>query len=374
MTPRLKVVVFDASFGGGHRECAAAIEEYYRRHRADEVDVTTLDFFETFAPNLNVLARFAFQQSTEFFPSHAGTFEEMAREMSSNPVVEEFASGGLDRVRGYLESERPDAVLSTFSVAGGLVAEVRPPSLSVAATLIVDLDPRRAWLHPSTDIHFVANEESREALVLRGVGWENVVVSGVPVDEVFAEDASRSECRKGLGLAERFTLLLTPGRRSPSDTIDLAERAVALGIQVVLATGGDHRLSRRVRESHIENGMLKVPDPAEDMHRMMKAADVMVGTAGEAALFEALAVGVPIVISEPVPVQEVCNVDFLVNYGAALLSRDDDDVLERLRFLSAHPSRLERMASDARSLGRPSAVQAVCERIVAAARVGPHGG
>ena len=85
---------------------------------------------------------------------------------------------------------------------------------------------------------------------------------------------------------------------------------------------------------------------------MMRAADVLVGKAGGLTVSEALAVGLPLIIYNPVPGQELYNVDFLVNYGAGLLARDEDDVVEKVRFLSTHP---ERLHADGRRTRRCSA-------------------
>jgi UDP-N-acetylglucosamine:LPS N-acetylglucosamine transferase len=51
-----------------------------------------------------------------------------------------------------------------------------------------------------------------------------------------------------------------------------------------------------------------------------------------------------------------------------MLSRDEDDVVEKVRFLSTHPERLQQMALNSSTLGKPAAAQAVCERVLAALR------
>ncbi len=99
---------------------------------------------------------------------------------------------------------------------------------------------------------------------------------------------------------------------------------------------------------------------------MMKAADLLVGKAGGLTVSEALAMRLPLMIHNPVPGQEIYNVDFIVNYGAGLLARDEEDVVEKVRFLSTHPKRLDQMTENAGSIGKPAAAQTVCERVRAA--------
>ena len=94
----------------------------------------------------------------------------------------------------------------------------------------------------------------------------------------------------------------------------------------------------------------------------------MVGKAGGLTVSEALAMGLPLIIFNPVPGQELFNVDFLVNYGAGLQARDEGDVVEKVRFLSTHPDRLQQMAANAGQLGKPAAAASVCERVLAAIR------
>ena len=364
MASPAKIIVFSASFGGGHRGCAEAIKGYYRRHHSSKVEVEVVDFFETFAPNLNVLARFAFQQPAEFFPRFSGTFSELLAAMPANPVVHEMKVNGITRVREYLEQERPDAVISTFDVAGGVSADVAAPAMT--ATIEIGFDARNTWLHPATEIHFVSCREVREQLAVRGVAWDRTVVSGVPIREQFAEELAKADCRESLGLSERFTVMLTSVYSSPAEVRELALRLLGTGVQVALVAGRNEKLLAKVADISDKNEMLKVYGFVEDMHRMMQAADVIVGKAGELTVAEALAVGLPTVVCVPVPGQEVHSVDFLVNYGAGLLSRDEDDVVEKVRFLSMHPERLEQLSVDASALGKRAASQNVCERVIAA--------
>jgi len=194
------------------------------------------------------------------------------------------------------------------------------------------------------------------------------VVSGIPVAEKFAEEFERAKLRRELGLGDRFTALLTAAAGLPGDVRDIAAQLAGWGIQVAAVTGHNSRLKRRLDTLAKKADLVKVFGYTNDMHKMMRAADVLVGKAGGLTVSEALAVGLPLIIYNPVPGQELYNVDFLVNYGAGLLSRDEDDVVEKVRFLSTHPERLDQMAVNASTLGKPGAAQTICERVLAALR------
>lgn len=363
-----RVLIFSASFGGGHRSAAEAMLRYFKAHYAEEVDVRIVDFFEEFIPSVNILAKFAYQQSVAFFPALYGTFFEVSNQVPSNPVVHELRIMGFQRAMNYIDEFQPDAVISTFPVAGGVVSEIKQQRPLVAATVITDYGVHRTWLHPATDLYFVASKEVREDLVVRKIPWDRVMVSGIPVHEKFSEPLDKSECRKSLGLSERFTVLLTSAAGLTSDLRDIAAELAAAGIQVVAATGHNARLKRRLETLGKKTDLVKVLGHTTEMHKVMESADVLVGKAGGLTVSEALAMGLPLIIYNPVPGQEIYNVDFLVNSGAGLLSRDEDDVVEKVRFLSTHPERLDQMAGNAAALGKPNAAQSVCERVLAAIR------
>ncbi len=368
VSPPRRILIYSASFGGGHRSAAEALLRYFRAHYPNEVEVRIVDFFEDFMPSVNVLAKFAYQQSVAFFPALYGTFFEVSNQLPTNPVVHELRTFGFQRATAYIDDFKPDAVISTFPVAGGVVSDIKLERPLVAATVITDYGVHRTWLHPATDLYFVASKEVREDLVVRGIPWDRVAVSGIPVHEKFSEPLSMAGCRKDLGLSDRFTVLLTSAAGLTSDVRDIAAELAAAGIQVIAATGSNTRLKRRLEALSRRVDLVKVFGHTPEMHRMMRAANVLVGKAGGLTVSEALAMGLPLIIYNPVPGQELYNVDFLVNSGAGLLSRDEEDVVEKVRFLSTHPERLEQMAVNAAALGKPAAAQAVCERVLAAIR------
>lgn len=319
-------------------------------------------------PSFNVLVKFGYQQSIQFFPALFGNFFELSNRLPTNPVVHELRTSGFARAAEYLESYQPDAVISTFPVAGGVVSDTKQGRPFVAATIITDFGVHRAWVHPATDLFFVACKEVREELVVGGVPWDRAVVSGIPVAEKFTAEFDRANLRREMGLADRFTTLLTAAAAAPGDLRDIASQLAGCGIQVAAVTGHNSRLKRRLDTLARKADLVKVFGYTDDMHKMMRAADVLVGKAGGLTVSEALAVGLPLIIYNPVPGQELFNVDFLVNYGAGLLARDEDDVVEKVRFLSTHPERLTQMASNAGTLGKPEAAQIICERVLAALR------
>ena len=363
-----RILIFSASFGGGHRSAAEALLRYFHVHHPDTVDVSVVDFFEEFMPSVNALAKFGYQQSVQFFPALYGNFYDVSNKLPTNPIVHELRTRGFARASSYIGAYRPDAVISTFPIAGGVVSDIKADRPIIASTVITDYGVHRAWLHPATDLYFCACKEVREGLVNRGIPWDRAVVSGIPVAERFAEEFDRAELRRSLGLADRFTALLTAAAGLSGDLRDIAAELAGEGVQVAAVTGNNARLRRRMEALAAKQELVRVFGYTKEMHKMMRASDVLVGKAGGLTVSEALSVGLPLIIFNPVPGQELYNVDFLVNYGAGLHARDEDDVVCKVRFLATHPERLQQVALDARMLGKPEAAKTICERVLAAIR------
>jgi processive 1,2-diacylglycerol beta-glucosyltransferase len=77
---------------------------------------------------------------------------------------------------------------------------------------------------------------------------------------------------------------------------------------------------------------------------------------------EALAMGKPLFILNPIPGQEAANSDFLLERGAAAKVTRAEDLPFRLDQLLAS-GKLSEMAAAAKALGRAEAADAVCRAV-----------
>ncbi len=361
-----RILILTASYGGGHRAVSSAIEAYYRDY--SDAEVRVIDLLDVAAPQLNVLAKFAYQRSESFFPTMTGSFSQLEEAFPDSQVVQEVKASGLGHLGSIIDDWAPHAVVSVCPLAAGIAAEVKANRAFLAVSVSLDYRGESSWIHPSTDIHFVPCKETREDLVVRGIPWDRIVVSGIPVSKSFSEPCSRTDALSEFGLLDRFTVLFTPTTGTPADIREIVKRLLDQGVQVAVVAGHNDRLRHSLEALGESNRFLRVFGYVEDMPSMMCAADLFVGRAGGPGLPEALASGLPLIIMGPVPGQVLPNVDFIANYGAGLYARDGDDVVEKVKFLSSHVERLAQMATDARLMGRSNAVHTVCERVAAAVR------
>src|SRR5438093_13415951 len=100
------------------------------------------------------------------------------------------------------------------------------------------------------------------------------------------------------------------------------------------------------------------------MHDLMAVADLVISKPGGLTTSEALAMGKPLFILNPIPGQEAANSDFLLEHGAAAKVNRVEDLPYRLDQLLAS-LKLAEMAKAAKALGRPAAAVAICHETAA---------
>jgi processive 1,2-diacylglycerol beta-glucosyltransferase len=99
------------------------------------------------------------------------------------------------------------------------------------------------------------------------------------------------------------------------------------------------------------------------MHELRAVADLIMSKPGGLTSSEALAMGKPLFILNPIPGQEAANSDFLLERGAAAKVNRVEDLPYRVDQLLGS-AKLEAMAKAARKIGRPDAGKAVVKVVV----------
>src|SRR5205807_5872057 len=128
--------------------------------------------------------------------------------------------------------------------------------------------------------------------------------------------------------------------------------------QTVVVTGRNEELRRKLAAADRKHPT-HVLGFASNMHELMAVADLIITKPGGLTSSEALAMGKPIFILNPIPGQEAVNSDFLLERGAAAKVNRVEDLPYRMGQLLGSKKLVE-MAQCAKVLGRPSAALDIC--------------
>jgi processive 1,2-diacylglycerol beta-glucosyltransferase len=98
------------------------------------------------------------------------------------------------------------------------------------------------------------------------------------------------------------------------------------------------------------------------MHELMAVADLLITKPGGLTSSEALALGKPLIILNPIPGQEAANSDFLLEHGAAAKVNRVEDLPYRIEQLLGS-KKLAEMGRAAKALGRPEAARDIVSEV-----------
>ncbi len=269
----------------------------------------------------------------------------------------------------HLSAADPDVVVSVHPLLNHVTAGLirTGPRRRGLMTVVTDLvDVHRGWASRDADLVVVPTAEAHAGALRRGVSPARVRLLGFPVDLRFrpAEPGEPQVLRRRLGLEEaRATVLVTGGGEGSGGMLAqvraLAERPQPW--QVIAVCGRNEALRRGLLAAPAATPTLALGF-VDDMPELMRASDLVVGKAGPGAIAEALATGLPLVLTGYLPGQERGNVRFVVANGAGRYAPRPATLLAVVSTLLGGSRRPYReMAARAARLARPRASIEIAE-------------
>ena len=373
----MRIFIATVTAGAGHVQAAAALEEAWRGRRPRDT-VQRLDVLE-FTPRLY---RRMYVEGYVKLVEHAPELWGHVFKKTDNPALARkltrlrraFAGVVKNKFVRQLKRFRPDVALCThympLEIMGLLKDEAaqgrRADSIApLTASIVTDFEAHALWMEPGVDVYCVAAEETKARLVARGVTTENVVVTGIPIAAKFSALIDTAEVRKRFGLRDDLPALLVLSGgfgMGPVAQILGELNKLATPVQVVVICGRNEELRRElaVQERRHPTHVLGF---VTNMQELMAVADLVITKPGGLTSSEALALGKPLFLLNPIPGQEAANSDFLLEHGAAAKANRVEDLPFRLEKLLGS-SKLAEMAKAARALGKPQAAAEICRELM----------
>ena len=286
-------------------------------------------------------------------------------------LLDRIHAGALIRL---IEQVQPDWVLSTHFLPPELVSQLKRKKRfrGRQAVIVTDMDVHGYWLCRNFDHYFVALEESRKYLEGLGIAPDQITVSGIPVDPVFAIPKDKQTLREKFGLEPNLpSILVSTGAHAvgPVEAMVHSLLSLKLPSQLIVICGHNQKLRNRLQ--NISAGLaqkspvkLKAVGYTHEMDEYMTAADILVGKPGGLTAAEAMAKGLVFVMVNPVPGQEERNADHLLEAGAALRCHHLSSLGYKVGELLENPQRMARMQANAKKMARPDAAQEIIQKVL----------
>ena len=371
-----KILIFYASYGGGHLSAANSIKQCIDDNFKN-CETKLVDCMEYVNRPVNKITTTAYKELAKKFPWAWG---EVYSHSQKGPLAHiSSASNNLlaKKLLKLLKEYQPDIVISTHPFGSQMVSYLKRKALvdCKLATIMTDFAPHDQWLvgKDYVDYYFVSHEKMRQELINSNVADNTVFATGIPLSNRFLMHFDKDEIMKSMGLnPDKRVILFFGGGEfglGRDKTVKILNSFIThvKNHQIVAIAGKNEKMKiafdKLVAETNSES-FVKVLAYTKQVPELMSISDLVVTKPGGLTTTESLASGLPIVAINPIPGQEEENAKFLEDEGVAIWLKKNDDYDEIIADLLADEDKLHQMKVNTKLLAKKNSTRDICDIIL----------
>lgn len=371
------VLVLSSSGGTGHLRAGEALKQA-ALHRPDEVVCEHHDCLDFTTPLFKRLYGGSYIEMVNRAPELWGYLYEIAESQSIRKklLFKVFDHFNYQRYLRTLRKLKPDAIVCTHFLPYRAVSEsLRRSGITApifAAT--TDCDVHTYWIDPIVDRYYVYHEESAWQLEAKGVSSSKIRVLGIPIAPEFEKPPSQVAARRLLGIdSEQLTVLIMSGGFGVGMLQELVSHASAVlsrpgapPATLLTICGNNQRARLELERSRFASTLdVRIFGYVDNVHALMAASDLLVSKAGGLTTAEAMASGLPVIMVNPIPGQEMRNADLVAEHQAGWKALNLSHFQYKLLRVLDDPRRLATARTQARALAKPAAAHKIMADVLA---------
>lgn len=287
-----KVLIFYASYGGGHLSAARSVKEYLEAHYKD-IDINLVDCMKYVNKTVEKITTTAYNEMAKKAPWAWGRIYSKSQ---SGPIA--HFSNASNRVLALklnklLQEYSPDVVISTHPFGSQMCTVLKKAGKISCkiATIMTDYSPHDQWLVNSDfiDYFFVAHDGMKKALEEKGISSNKIFATGIPLSNRFLMHYDKKAILREFGLRDdKKTILFFAGGEfglGKSKTYDML-RTLAENfdnIQVVAISGRNEKMKKSFDYlvAHLGKAdSIKVLDYTTKVPELMSVSDMVITKPG----------------------------------------------------------------------------------------------
>ncbi len=288
----------------------------------------------------------------------------------SEPIKKFLHKTSHAKIASLIESYRPDVIVCTQAFPCGMVADYKVANHlnTKIIGVLTDFSPHSYWLNEGVDYYVVPSEEVKDRLVAKGVHADIIRVYGIPLRPRFAVPLERVTIAQNLGLNPQVPIILVMGGGQglgPIKKIVKSLDKVTMPLQIIVLAGVNTKIVNSLRRyGRKTDKTILIFEFVTNVEELMEAADLIITKPGGMTTAESLAKGLPMIIIDPIPGQEMRNTDFLLQKGVGIRIDDTNDIGEEVEILLKSPERLAAMRKAALENAKPQAALDIAQLIL----------
>ncbi len=367
------ILIFYASYGGGHLNAAKSINDYILNNYND-MHVELIDCMKYVNKTVEKVTTVAYREAAKKAPWVWG---KIYNDSQKGPLA--HLSTRANKIMAIkllklLREKNPDLIISTHPFGSQMCSYLKRKGKIHAkiATVMTDFAPHDQWLVGSdfTDFYFVANDKMRDDLIRKQISRSKVYVTGIPLSNRFLQKYNRKQVLDSFELEDgKKNILFFGGGEfglGKSKTFEIFDSLINVNkdIQIIAIAGKNEKMKTKfedIVEKNNAQNRVKVLSFTDQIPELMSISDLVVTKPGGMTTTESLASKLPMIVINPIPGQEEENAEFLENKGVCIWIKKDDDISKVLNDLFANPDKLIEMKINSTLLGNPNSTKDICD-------------
>lgn len=362
----MKGLILSITAGQGHNQTAKVLSDYFNQNN---VECSYMDVYEYINPILSDTVSKLYLMSTKTMPKIYGKIYRLCEkkpgdEMHTLPRLTNHLLG--KKLSKMINAENPDFIICTHVFAALLITCLEGEISSNIKTygIITDFTIHPYWEDTRMDYYVTPTELLTKQAAKRGLPERKFIPIGIPIDTKFETKMDRIDALKALKLPNKKTVLIMSGSMgfgNISEQISEIDK-IPQDFQIISVCGNNKKLKESIDRLETKKAVYNY-GYVNNVDVMMDASDCIITKPGGLTTSEALAKGLPMIISNPVPGQEDRNVEFLLNAGAAIKVSETYPIDEAIHqmFMSDRMSLIRETIS---VLGKPHSTRDLANFII----------
>ncbi len=373
----MKVLFLTVSAGEGHNSICRSLTSQFEKY--PDVQAKTVDLFKgrnklrTYLVNKGyfTICRYAIHFANAVFELTRRT-DYRNKKITASSF---FVNNAINFVKETIEEYKPDAVFCAHTFAGICMSKLREQKNEIALSAKVfsivsdfDVAPTTECL-TKIDYIFAPTPDFDGDLVKKGFSENQIVTTGIPINEKFCKKIDKSEARHNLGIDKNmFTLLIMNGGFGFGNNAKLVKnlRKSKNNFQILTINGKNKKQLFKLNKFKNKTNDVGLTNFGfvNNVDEIMSASDIIITKLGGLTTSEAFSKGLPIIATKKLPFQEVENKDYLVSKNACIYLKNNNLAYKVVDSLIASPDRLAEMQKSVSALSYPTSSKTICDFIV----------
>lgn len=368
-----KILIFYASYGGGHLTAAKSIKEYLEiNYPKSEVEL--IDCIKYINKPMEKITTTAYKEMTKKIPWAWGKIYADSQKGALAHISSKSNIIFAIKLLKLLRQKQPDLIISTHPFGSQMCTYLKRKKKisSKIATILTDFSPHDQWLigHEYTDYFFVAHNEMKNYLIEKNISKNKIFITGIPISPKFWIDYNKKDILSEFQLKNnKKTILFFGGGEyglGKNNIIEIFDTLINNfeNLQIITISGKNEKMKNNLENISLKNNnknIIKILEYTNEIPKLMSISDLVISKPGGLTTSESLASNLPMIIINPIPGQEEENAEFLERNGAGIWIKKHDNTLDILNNILNNNQNFEKMKENTKTIAKKYATKDICE-------------